>query len=91
MPSCPSWRPGPARSALEVPEAAFEGAEERRIAVVIDAELAFDMTGVQFLRDWSLPNFHFHMTTAYDILRHHGVQIGKRDYMRNVGRYIRRR
>jgi len=73
----------------QVPRAAFDGAAERPIAVVIDAEMAFDMTGLSFLRDWILPNFYFHITTAYDILRHHGVELGKRDYMRNVGRYRR--
>jgi uncharacterized protein len=73
----------------QVPRAAFDGAEQRPIAIVIDTELAFDMTGLQFLRDWLLPNFYFHVTTAYDILRHHGVELGKRDYLRGVGRYRR--
>jgi hypothetical protein len=74
-----------------VPRSALDGAEQRPIAIVVDAELAFDMTGLQFLRDWALPNFYFHLTTAYDILRHHGVDLGKRDYLRNVGRYRRPR
>ena len=34
-----------------------------------------------FLLSFSLPNFHFHATTAYDILRMKGVQVGKRDYL----------
>jgi hypothetical protein len=37
--------------------------------------------GDQFLLGYSLPQFHFHLTTAYAILRHNGVEIGKRDYM----------
>ena len=49
------------------------------------------MTGIQFLRDWSLPHFYFHVVTAYDILRHSGVDIGKRDYMSHVGAAIRPR
>ena len=42
-----------------------------------------DMTlpGEEFLSFYSLPQFFFHLTTAYDILRHNGVELGKRDYM----------
>ncbi|WAS96634.1 DUF1993 family protein [Nannocystis punicea] len=40
--------------------------------------LAF--TSETFILSFSLPNFHFHAVTAYDILRSHGVPIGKRDY-----------
>lgn len=38
-------------------------------------------TAENFLMSFSMPNFYFHATTAYDILRHRGVQIGKRDFM----------
>lgn len=38
-------------------------------------------TGQDFLLHFSQPNFYFHITTAYDILRHLGVEIGKRDYL----------
>ena len=49
------------------------------------------MNGLQFLRDWALPHFYFHVVTAYDILRHNGVDIGKRDYLSHVAGYIRPR
>ncbi len=39
------------------------------------------MTGLQFLTQYALPQFYFHVTTAYTILRHNGVELGKRDYM----------
>ena len=39
------------------------------------------MTGLQFLTVYSQPQFYFHVTTAYNILRHNGVEIGKMDYM----------
>lgn len=39
--------------------------------------------GMQYLLGYALPNFYFHVTTAYDILRHNGVEIGKRDYIGN--------
>ena len=44
-----------------------------------DRELSFK--GLDLLLNRSLPNFYFHATTAYDILRHNGVEIGKRDFM----------
>lgn len=58
----------------------LEGSESR--AVVVKAgpnELKF--TGLELATTWSLPNFYFHATTAYNILRHLGVEIGKRDYL----------
>ena len=39
------------------------------------------LRGGDFLDHLALPNFHFHMTTAYDILRHNGVPVGKMDYI----------
>jgi hypothetical protein len=38
---------------------------------------------MQFLLGYAVPNFYFHVTTAYAILRHNGVEIGKRDYLGN--------
>jgi len=40
-----------------------------------------DFTAENFLMSFSLPNFYFHATTAYDILRAQGVDIGKRDFL----------
>ena len=72
--------------------AAFEGAEDRKIIIPIpENNMEFEMNGIQFLRDWALPHFYFHVGTAYDILRHNGVDIGKRDYLSQVGGYIRQR
>jgi hypothetical protein len=39
------------------------------------------MRGGDFLDHFALPNFHFHLTTAYAILRHNGVDVGKQDYV----------
>jgi hypothetical protein len=59
-----------------------DGSEEREIVIKRgDTELRF--TGLQFLLGRALPNFYFHVTTAYDILRHNGVELGKRDYLGN--------
>ena len=54
-------------------------------------KLAFGMNGLDFLRAWALPHFYFHVVTAYDILRHNGVVIGKQDYMSDIGPMIRQR
>lgn len=73
----------------EVPEAAFVGAEERMIVRPLVDGLVIELSGLRFLREWSFPNFYFHLVTAYGILRHHGVELGKRDYMRHIGPAIR--
>ncbi len=44
-------------------------------------EWNFEFVGEQYLFTWIVPNFYFHVTTAYNILRHNGVQIGKMDYL----------
>ncbi len=72
-----------------VAEAAFDGAETRRIVMPLGPELVLEADGLAFLRDWSLPHFYFHVVTAYDILRHQGVVIGKRDYLAGVAAHIR--
>lgn len=63
--------------------AQFEGAETRTITVKTpNAEFSFP--GLVFLRHWGIPNFYFHLTTAYDILRHNGVELGKTDFLGRV-------
>ena len=42
-------------------------------------------TGLGYLTDFVLPNVYFHVTTAYAILRHNGVEIGKKDFLGDVG------
>jgi hypothetical protein len=62
------------------PVAAYEGAAERAVTIKMRGE-DVTMPGLQYLTLYSLPQFHFHATTAYNILRHNGVEVGKRDYM----------
>jgi hypothetical protein len=58
----------------------FDGAETREITIKIpNAELKF--SGLDYVNQWALPNFYFHMVTAYDILRANGVELGKRDFL----------
>jgi uncharacterized protein len=67
-----------------IPASALEGAETRDIKVPA-GERALEFKGLEFLQRWAIPNVFFHITTAYDILRHNGVELGKRDFL-NGGR-----
>ena len=49
-----------------------------------------ELPGHMYVRDFLLPNFYFHLTTAYDILRMAGAQIGKRDFMLHLLPHVRR-
>jgi hypothetical protein len=62
------------------PASAFEGAEERDIKLPA-GERTLDFKGLDLLRHWAIPNVFFHITTTYDLLRHNGVELGKRDYL----------
>lgn len=58
----------------------IDGSEDRNIVLKTPrGDLSF--TGLAFLRHWALPNFYFHVVTAYNLLRHNGVEIGKADYL----------
>ncbi|MBU3557571.1 DUF1993 domain-containing protein [Polynucleobacter sp. Ross1-W9] len=58
----------------------INGTEAKEIKFSIK-EWSFEFVGEQYLLTWITPNFYFHVTTAYDILRHNGVEIGKTDYL----------
>lgn len=59
----------------------MNGAETREFTIKVGPN---DMTfkGIDYLLHFALPNFYFHASTAYGILRHNGLEIGKRDFMR---------
>jgi uncharacterized protein len=57
----------------------FEGSGQRTIN--FGGSNKWSMPGERYLLVFALPNFFFHVTTAYDILRHLGVPVGKRDYL----------
>jgi hypothetical protein len=60
--------------------AKFAGSEDRDITVASRrGDLKFK--GLDYLRDYVLPNMYFHATTAYAILRHNGVELGKNDFL----------
>lgn len=61
----------------------------RAIAHELPNGMVFDMTGAEYARDWALPQFYFHLMSAYAILRHHGVPLGKADYVQHAFAYLR--
>ena len=63
-----------------VSAAMVDGSENREIVLQMRAG-EVKMTGENFLRFYALPNFYFHATIAYALLRHAGVEIGKRDFL----------
>jgi hypothetical protein len=63
-----------------IPASAFEGSETRDIKVPA-GERTLEFKGLDFLQTWVIPNVFFHVTTAYNILRHNGVDLGKADFI----------
>jgi hypothetical protein len=61
--------------------AKFEGSENREIVLRPGTPREQKLSGQAFLVHYALPQFYFHVTTAYAILRHNGVEIGKLDYV----------
>ena len=58
----------------------IDGTEAREIVLTV-RDKTMEFKGKDYLLNWVLPNFYFHVTTAYNILRHNGVEIGKRDFL----------
>lgn len=65
-----------------VPAEKFAGSETRAIEVPQRNRDPLKFDGEGFLKHFALPNFFFHVTTAYALLRHAGVELGKKDYLR---------
>ena len=64
-----------------VPASAFAGSAGRDITIPMRNRDPLQFTGEVFLRHWALPNFFFHVTMAYALLRHAGVELGKGDFL----------
>jgi hypothetical protein len=63
-----------------VPASAFEGSEDRDIKIPL-RDRVIEMKGLPYVRNWVLPNFYFHATMVYALLRHNGVDLGKPDFL----------
>jgi uncharacterized protein len=59
----------------------LDGSEQKEITFPVGREATRTMKGEAYLKHWALPNFFFHVTMAYAILRHNGVDLGKADYL----------
>ena len=60
---------------------AIDAAADRQVTFPLGPNNKGHMKGADFLNHFVLPNFYFHLTTAYDILRHCGLEVGKRDFL----------
>lgn len=68
-----------------VDPAALAGAEDSEVVMKFPNGMGYRFTGGDYLRRFALPNFYFHATTAYAILRAQGVSLGKPDYLQHLG------
>ena len=64
-----------------VPASALDGTEDKEITFPAGPGKTRTLKGQDYLTGWMLPNMYFHITTAYTILRHNGVEVGKIDYL----------
>ena len=64
-----------------VPRRHVDGCEDKDITFPVGREATRTLKGEAYLLNWALPNLFFHITTAYAILRHNGVELGKSEYL----------
>jgi len=62
---------------------------EDPLVLTLPMGMTFDLTREQFVRDWALGQFYFHLMAAYAILRKEGIGIGKADYVPHMFAYLR--
>lgn len=63
----------------------LKGSEDREVVIKFPNGMGYRFTGGQYLAGFALPNFFFHVTTAYAILRNAGVSMGKPDFLQHLG------
>ncbi|MEY4270952.1 MAG: hypothetical protein RLZZ58_2168 [Pseudomonadota bacterium] len=67
-----------------------DGDPARRITLELPNGMAFDMSAADYVRDWAVPQFFFHIMAAYALMRHNGVPLGKADFVPHMARHARR-
>jgi hypothetical protein len=67
--------------AQSIPAAKLEGSDAREITLPVGPRRTMEFPGEMFLKAFSLPNFFFHVTMTYALLRQGGVELGKMDYL----------
>ena len=65
--------------------ASLAGSEDREVKIIFPNGMGYRFGGAEYLAGFALPNFYFHATTAYAILRNAGVQLGKPDFLAHLG------
>jgi hypothetical protein len=71
-----------------VDRSAFDSAGEREVVLKFPNGMGYRFTGAAYLTGFVLPNFFFHVTTAYALLRANGVPVGKPDFLQHLGQPI---
>ena len=64
---------------------AYEGADTREVVLTFPNGMGYRFAGGDYLTGFALPNFFFHVTTAYALLRAQGVSLGKSDFLQHLG------
>lgn len=64
-------------------------ADGAAIELALPNAMTFDLTAGEYVRDWALPQFYFHTSVAYAILRQHGLALGKADFVPHMFQYLR--
>ncbi len=71
-----------------VERSAFDGADAREVVLKFPNGMGYRFAGAHYLTGFVLPNFFFHVTTAYALLRANGVTVGKPDFLQHLGQPI---
>jgi hypothetical protein len=71
-----------------VDRAQLDGAEDREVQLRFPNGMGYRFNGSLYLTGFALPNFFFHVTTAYAILRNQGISVGKPDFLQHLGQPI---
>lgn len=75
-------------AAIDIVKTRYDGS--RVIELHLPGLPIIDFTLDEYLRSWAIPQVHFHLVTAYAILRHHGIGLGKADYVPHVFTFMRK-
>lgn len=67
----------------------FKGDPDRQISFDLPIGMTFDLSADDYIRDWVLPQFYFHIMAAYAVMRHTGVPLGKADFASYMMRHLR--
>ncbi|HHA2720896.1 TPA: DUF1993 family protein [Stenotrophomonas maltophilia] len=68
----------------------IDAGASRHVVIELTGGLAFEMKGDEYATNWATPQFYFHLITAYCILRHNGIPLGKADYVPHMFAWIRK-